>query len=131
MLKLFNNEYDDECNERMSQLFGLFISNLPLEKQRKQFGPDFLKYFLKISRSQELAIRRNAAFNLPCVFYYYQNYCSQENMVATDSSENIDLFELYVELANDDKDVVKVSIGKGIHEILELEQKSNRNPFEF
>ena len=71
MLKLFNNEYDDDCNERMSKLIGLFISNLPLEKFRKVFGPDFLKYFLKIARSTELVLRLNAAYNLPCMFYYY------------------------------------------------------------
>ena len=52
-------------------------------------------------------------------------------MVAADSSDAIDLSEVYVELSNDEKTEVKASIGKGIHEILELELKSQRNPFEF
>ncbi len=29
---LLQKEYDDECNERMSKIFGPFLSNLPLEK---------------------------------------------------------------------------------------------------
>ena len=45
-------------------------------------------------------------------------------MTATDASEPIDLSEVYVELTNDEKDEVKACIGKGIHEILELELNS-------
>lgn len=30
-----------------------------------------IDYYLKISKSKDLLVRQNAAFNLPCFFYYF------------------------------------------------------------
>ncbi len=131
ILKLFNNEYDDECNERMSMLFGSFIFNLPQEKFRKSYSSQFLRFFLKMARSNELVLRKNAAFNLPCIFYYYQSYCLKESLVVQDQADPLDLIEIYVEFANDENAEVKKIIARGIHEVVQLEASSERNPFDF
>jgi hypothetical protein len=67
-------EHDEECSQRMSKVFGQFIFNLPLEVQRKTYAKEIIEFFRKIYKSTDLEVRRNAAFNLPCFFYYFGNY---------------------------------------------------------
>ena len=61
--------------------------------------------------------------NLPCMFYYFSNYESEEAV--------LDLQEIYSELSQDDSVEIKCIVAKGIHEILELVEKSGKNPFLF
>ena len=97
-LKLLHKEYDDECNERMSKIFGTFLSNLPLEKHRKTYADEFVSYYLKVCRSKELQVRSNAAHNLPCMFYYF--HCYEEELEA-------DFIELYVEFCHDESEEIR------------------------
>jgi hypothetical protein len=44
-------EKEEECDLKMSSLFGRFLFNLPLEKQRKAQAKSFINFFNRISRS--------------------------------------------------------------------------------
>lgn len=67
-------------------------------------------------------MRKNAAINLPCFFYYFGNY---------ESECEIDFVELYCEFADDESREIRAIIGKGIHEILSIIEKSNKGVFSF
>ena len=121
-LRLLNKEYDDECNEQMSFIFGQFLSNLPLEKQRKSHANEFMNYYMKVCRSKETIVRTNGAFNLPCMFYYFR--CYEEELEA-------DFIEYYIEFCHDENANIRWIIGKSLHEAIVLEWKSERNPFDF
>ena len=103
----------------MSRLFGHFLFNLPLEKQRKQYAKTFINFFNRICRSQNIEVRKNAAINLPCFFYYYGNFEDSE----------LDFIEIYTEYSQDDNIEIREIIAKGIHEVLDLIEKSGKNPF--
>lgn len=65
---------EEDCDVRMSSLFGRFLFNLPLEKQRKAHAKEFIDFFNRISCSKNVEVRKNAAIYLPCFFYYFNNY---------------------------------------------------------
>ena len=65
---------EEDCEIKMSNLFGKFLFNLPLEKQRKQYAKSFISFYDNIRKSLKPDIRMNAAYNLPCFFYYFGNY---------------------------------------------------------
>jgi len=100
---------------------GKLMFNLPLEKQRKTHAKEFIEFFQRCSRSKDLAVRTNAAINLPCFFYYFGNYDVDE----------IDFVEFYCEFADDEDQEVKEITAKGIHEVLTLTEKSGKSPFMF
>ncbi len=81
-----------------------------------------MAYYLKICRSKEYQVRANAAFNLPCMFYYFR--CYEEELEA-------DFIEYYVEFCHDENTSIRWMIGKGLHEVMVLEKSSDRNPFDF
>lgn len=56
---------------------------------------------------------------MPCFFYYYGNFDDPE----------LDFIEIYSEFSQDDIDEIRVIVVKGIHEVLELIEKSGKNPF--
>jgi hypothetical protein len=74
-------EHDDEVIQKMSKLIGLFLFNLPLDKQRKENAQNFVDFFLMCNRSKDEVVRKNAAFNLPCFFYYFGNYEHPEDLL--------------------------------------------------
>jgi hypothetical protein len=64
-------------------------------------------------------VRKNAAVNLPCFFYYFGNYEDPE----------LDFIEIYSEFSLDESDEIKSIVAKGLHEVLELIEKAGKNPF--
>lgn len=114
-------EGDEECDQRMSAIFGKFLFNLPLEKQRKDNAVTFIKFYLRICTSSDLEVRKNAAVMLPCFFYYYGNYDQDE----------LDFLEIYSEFSQDDSKEIKAIVGRGIHEALTLTEKAGKNVFLF
>ncbi len=77
---------------------------------------------MKICRSKDLQVRTNAAFNLPCMFYYF--HCYEEELEA-------DFLEYYVEFCHDESEEIRWCIGKGLHEVIVLEKSSDKNPLDF
>jgi hypothetical protein len=74
----------------MSHLIGKFMFNLPIEKFRKLHIKEICTFYQRISRSKDFIVRTNAAINLPCFFYYFNNY---------ESEGEIEFTELYCEFA--------------------------------
>lgn len=66
-------------------------------------------------------MRKNAAYNLPCFFYYFGNYESSDN--------DLDIIELYSEFSQDDSPEIRMILARGIHEAIQLIDKANKNPF--
>jgi hypothetical protein len=66
-------------------------------------------------------VRKNAAYNLPCFFYYFGNY------EGTDT--DLDINELYIEFSQDESPDIKMILARGIHEAIQLIDKANKNPF--
>lgn len=64
-------------------------------------------------------MRKNAAINLPCFFYYFGNI----------EDPDLDFIEIYTEYSQDENSEIKEIVAKGIHEVLELIEKSGKNPF--
>ena len=98
----------------MSRIFGEFIYNLPLERQRKSFSTDLVQFYTSIYKSPDLEVRKNAAFNLPCFYYYYGN---MEEFI------DINFQEVFHTLSNDESIEVRIIVAKGIHESITLLDK--------
>lgn len=64
-------------------------------------------------------MRTNAAINIPCFFYYFGN----------NDDPDLDFVEIYSEFSQDDSFEIREILAKGIHEVLELLEKSGKNPF--
>lgn len=58
----------------MSAIFGKLLFNLPLSKHRIESASEFINFFLRISKSKDLEVRKNAAIMLPCFFFYFSTY---------------------------------------------------------
>lgn len=83
---------------------------------------EFIQFYLRISRSKDHIVRKNAAINLPCFFYYFGNY---------ETEGDLDFVELYCEFADDESREIRAIIARGIHEILSIIEKSNKGVFIF
>mmetsp|Transcript_3176 Transcript_3176/g.2131 ORF Transcript_3176/g.2131 Transcript_3176/m.2131 type:complete len:97 (-) Transcript_3176:1323-1613(-) len=94
--------------------------NLPQEKLRKNYAKEFMQFFEKASCSKDITIRKNAAFNLPCYFYYFNQYSP---------SDELDFTELYCEFSEDENSTIREITAKGIHEILSLTSNQGKSPF--
>ena len=95
----------------MSAIFGKLLFNLPLEKFRKDHAKEYIAFYQRFFKSKDLIVRKNAAFIMPCSFYYFGNYDSEEG-------GDLDFSEIYCELADDDNIEIKAIIGRGIHEAI-------------
>lgn len=106
-------EQEEDCDLKMSSLFGKFLFYLPLEKQRRESAKSFINFFNRIRKSHDPVLQKNAAFNLPCFFYYFGNY----------EDSDLDIQEIYSEFAAEDIIEIKCIVAKGIHEALDILSK--------
>ena len=93
-----------------------------------------------MSRSKDLVVRTNAAYNLPCMFYYFSNTKpaldnghagSTPNNKEKDGICDIDFFDLFKVFTKDEDSEIRVITGIGLHESMTLWHRAGKDPFEF
>ena len=121
---------EEDCDLTMSALYGKFLISIPLDKVRKSSPSatkSFVSFFSRVYKSPNRDVRRNIAMSLPCFFYYFygNNSDNGEDM----EQQQVDVFEIYSELAQDEDIEIRQVVAKGIHEVLEIIEKSGKDPF--
>lgn len=104
-MKLLDEQNDDFVSiQLMAKQIGPLIFNLPTDKARKQHAKTYINFFLKAIAHSDNEIRYRAAFNIPCMFYFFGTEIKTQNFHDLfDSEDKLNFCDIYSTLLKDEQ----------------------------